>query len=423
MKKTLIAFLATILLVQVKAWAKDPYVDINSTMCEKNEDIYISCAFNSNSDEYSYDGKVASVCARFNTSPESGYVQFRYGKPSYGAGQPQVEMQYPENKAPPKGMFVIYTSINSETIGSALRFINGEYLYSFENLTSFGYKIIATKKNKEAFNKKCTLPGLNYLTDDAYKGIQTVELGETKISNANRCSGIGLREAYRSMDVDRVNACIVYTKTNSQAEGKPSREPDGISIYSVALSGTPKFVYEFPYAGTEGRIIDAFFLPAKGGVEEMLFVIHRLEAPKSWDSASDVYNVSVLKREGDTLLLDQKRTRFFDLGGDTVDEYGHPTYTYPYKDKKSIETAIASPLFHTVAADEKVTGTIMEKTFLHGGDSEPLPQHSSKMYLIKGDLVLVEDTTAGWCRVSYQTKVKTIKRWAQCKSINFSGNR
>jgi len=247
-------------------------------------------------------------------------------------------------------------------------------------------------------------------------------LGSTAVASNDGCSGIGFRQAYNSMDVHGVKACFVYTKAAVQTEGQLSRDPDEISLYSVVSSENPKLVYEFPYAGTEGAIIDAFFLPAAGTLEEMLFVIHRMETPKSWAPVSDIYNVSVIRREGDTLLLDQKRSRFFDLGGDAVDEQGRSKYVYPYKDKRSVEAAVGLPLFHTIMADKKITGTILEKTFLYDGGSEPLLQSSSKMYLIKGDRVLVEDSMAGWCRVSYQAKVKIIVKWAQCKSINFSAS-
>jgi hypothetical protein len=186
MKKISIISLVVISLVQAKAWAKDPYVDINTTMCTEGEDIYISCAFNPSPDHYSYVGKVASVCAKSNTSPDSGYVQYRYGKPSYGVGPARVEMQYPEQKIPPEGMFTIYTSLNPKTIGSALRFTSGKYLYSFERLTYFQYKVVARRQGEKVFNKDCDLPGVSYLTSDAYRGIRTIELGNTIISDANK---------------------------------------------------------------------------------------------------------------------------------------------------------------------------------------------------------------------------------------------
>ncbi|MNP12864.1 hypothetical protein D3C76_1051170 [compost metagenome] len=66
--------------------------------------------------------------------------------------------------------------------------------------------------------------------------------------------------------------------------------------------------------------------------------------------------------------------------------------------------------------------SILEKTFLFDGGSEPIQQSKTKMYLIEGDRVLVTDSTAGWCKVSYQARIKMITKWAQCKSINFSAS-
>lgn len=185
MKKILISCLTMIFLISLKSWAKDPYVDIDTTMCEEGEDIYISCAFNTSLDQYDYVGKVASICAKSNTSPDSGYVQYRFGKPSYGVGPANVEMQYPEQKTPPKGIFTIYNSRSSEISGAALRFTKGKYLYSFESLNSFSYKVVARNQGEKVFNKDCKLPGKNYLTDNAYQGIQTIELGQTKISDTD----------------------------------------------------------------------------------------------------------------------------------------------------------------------------------------------------------------------------------------------
>lgn len=419
MKITLICCLTIPFFMHLSAWAKDPYVDISSTMCVEGEDVYISCAFNPDMDQYDYIGEVASICARSNTSPDNGYVQYRYGIPSYGLGPANVEMQFPEQKTPPKGIFAIYSSKNPDSTGTALRFKKGEYLYSFERLNSFSYNVVSRKYGKKIFNKGCNLPGKDYLIDDAYKGIQAIELGETKVPGANNCRGIGLREAYSSFDVDKVNACIVYTKSDVQTEGQLSRDPDGISLYSVVSSDTPKLVYEFPYDGTEGKIIDAFFLPVGRG-EEMLFVIHHIVAPDSWSRVRDIYDVSVFRVGADSLFLDKKLTRFFHLGGDEIDRQGRVPYIYPYKDKSSVEKAAGSPLFRAIIADKEIPGTVLEKNVLYDGGSEPLLQYSPKMYLIKGDKILVQDSWAGWCKISYQAKVKIVDKWMECKSINFS---
>ncbi|KQN55862.1 hypothetical protein ASE98_00120 [Pseudomonas sp. Leaf48] len=422
MRGFLIPGLIAMLFIQLNAWARDPYVDINETMCVEGEDIYISCAFDVKRSRYDYIGKVASICAKGNTSPDAGYVQYRFGKPSYGSGQAKIEMQFPEKRVPPKEIFTIYTSVNSETIGSALRFVSGKYLYSFERSSMLGYEVVVRKQDEKVFNKSCTLPGVSYLVDGAYQGIQTIDLGQKKIPGANKCSGIGLREAYSSMELDRVNACIVYTKTNLQADAHLFRETDGISLYSVVSSENPTLVYEFPYLGAGGVITDAFFLPVGDGGEELLFVVHRMEMPKIWDPASDIYDVSVFRLEADTLTLEKKLTRFFHLGGDEVDKQGGTTYEYPYKDKKSVQKTAASPLFQAILAGKVINGSIIEKTSLYEGGLEPLLQYAPKMYLIKGDKVLVEDSWGGWCKVSYQAKVEIITKWVQCKSINFSAS-
>jgi hypothetical protein len=391
-------------------------------MCLEGEDVYISCAFDDSSDQYSYVGKVASICAMANTSPDEGYVQYRFGTPSYGIGSANIEMQYPKQKKPPEGIFKIYSSSHPDSLGVALRVAKGEYVYSFESLSSFGYKVVVRKHGQKVFDKKCTLPGQRYLVDGAYQGIKVVEHGESKMSGVNRCSSIGLSEAYKFIDAYGVKACLVYTQEGAQTLGVSSRGPDRISLYSAMSPDDLKFVYAFPYGGTEGKIIDAFFLPVGGRDEELLFVMYRIGAPKLWNSVSDIYGVSVFRREGDALLLDEKSTLFFDLRADTVDKQGRSTYVYPYKVKSSVEKAVGSPLFHSVISKNKIAGSILEKTFLYDGASESLLQNSHNTYLVKGDNVLVEDATAGWCKVSYQAKIKMITKWAQCKSINFSAS-
>jgi hypothetical protein len=185
-KGVLIVFLVAILFICLDVWARDPYVDINETMCVEGEEIYISCAFDVRRSRNDYIGKVASICAKGNTSPDAGYVQYRYGKPSYGSGQAKVEMQFPEKRVPPKEIFTIYMSVNSETIGSALRFVSGNYHYSFERSSMLGYEVVVRKQDERVFNKSCTLPGVNYLVDGAYKGIPTKDLGKEKITDENR---------------------------------------------------------------------------------------------------------------------------------------------------------------------------------------------------------------------------------------------
>ncbi|MNP68052.1 hypothetical protein D3C76_1639560 [compost metagenome] len=94
-------------------------------------------------------------------------------------------MQYPEKKQVPNGLFKIYRSDNPESYGTALRFTNGEYMYSFEKFDFSGYRVVVRKQGTEVFNKSCTLPGKNYLTDKAFQGIEFINLGQEKIPRPN----------------------------------------------------------------------------------------------------------------------------------------------------------------------------------------------------------------------------------------------
>lgn len=155
-------------------------------MCREGEDIYISCAFNPDADQYSYGGEVASICAKSNTSPDDGYIQYRYGTPTYGDKSEKIKMQYPKKKLPPKGIFTIYNSNNPESIGTALRFKSGAYVYSFENLGILNYRVVVRQQETKVFDKICTLPGKNYLIDKAYNGIKHIDLDQEKISATHK---------------------------------------------------------------------------------------------------------------------------------------------------------------------------------------------------------------------------------------------
>ncbi|MCP2022131.1 hypothetical protein [Pseudomonas laurylsulfatiphila] len=179
------AHLLILLPVVDGAWAKDPYVDIDTTMCREGEDIYISCALDGGADPYSYDGPVASICAKANVSPDVGYVQYRYGRPVDGALEQKIEMQFPEKKTPPRGIFRVYSSRNIDGADTALRFSSGKYSYSFESHGLDGYKVVVRNQGREVFNKNCTLPGKNYLIDKAYDGIEYMDLGNQKMSELN----------------------------------------------------------------------------------------------------------------------------------------------------------------------------------------------------------------------------------------------
>lgn len=101
--------------------AEGPYVDFSDTMYVKGEAIYISCTL------YPPIPKTASIYAKGNTSPNSGYIQYRYGTPGKN-----VEPKSPKKETTPNGKFKLYKSNDSNGINRALRLTNGPYTYSFE---------------------------------------------------------------------------------------------------------------------------------------------------------------------------------------------------------------------------------------------------------------------------------------------------
>lgn len=147
------------------AEARTRYLNLTDTMCVKGEAVYISCSLDAGPTPNDYNGPVASVCAKGNTSPDSGYVQYRYGIP--GA---KAEFTFPRKKLPPRGRLTIYAPAHGQS--ASLRFRDGEKVYAFEDHGLSGYKLIVTDNGQELINKWCDGPGVNYLIDSAYIGIE-----------------------------------------------------------------------------------------------------------------------------------------------------------------------------------------------------------------------------------------------------------
>ena len=242
------------------------------------------------------------------------------------------------------------------------------------------------------------------------------------IADEHLCAGVGSGLAYRPVELNGVVACFVYVEMPREKQGQLSRDPDGIAIYSVSKSEGRMLVYDLPYAETKGVISDVFAFSVTDAIEKVLFVVHSVEAPMSWDAVSDIYDVAVIRAQTGRLVKDEKLSRFFGLGGDLLDMHVKGGYVYPYKERRAVVGAVRSLLFDFICASVSVSGVVQEKAFLYGGDVEPSVQDPKGMYLIKGDKVMLEDSTAGWCKVSYLGGGKEIKRWMQCKSLIFGKN-
>ncbi|MDT4814599.1 hypothetical protein FQZ97_476060 [compost metagenome] len=180
MKSCINVIFLLIIFPGLRAWADDRYVDTSETMCDVGEVIYISCSLESNSTTKKYVGPVVSICAKGNFSPVSGYVRYRSGTPGKS-----VLMEFPEQNVAPKGIFRIYRSSNPKGAGRALRFQKNEYIFSFERSGVSGYKFVVWKQGNKVSDGQCDEPGRNYLVDDAYIGIDFLDLGRQRIPDAD----------------------------------------------------------------------------------------------------------------------------------------------------------------------------------------------------------------------------------------------
>lgn len=145
--------------------ARTRYLNPQDTMCELDETIYISCSLDAGPTPNDYSGPIASVCAKDNASPDSGYVQYRYGIPGES-----IQSLYPKEKAPPQGKLKIYET--ADGVGASLRFRDGDKVYAFEDYGFRGYRFIVTVGKREIINKRCDDPGVTHITDSAYIGIE-----------------------------------------------------------------------------------------------------------------------------------------------------------------------------------------------------------------------------------------------------------
>jgi hypothetical protein len=146
-------------------WISKPHIatsgelDKGETLCTEKEDIYFNCKLDGGH-------KLVSVCAAGNTSPDSGYVQYRYGEKS------QIALRYPSIHLPPRNIFsIIDVSKLAEGIGSHLKFENNGYQYVVSNALVPG-EVYVQKNGRIIFDKICM--GSDYIpfSDKVSQGLQ-----------------------------------------------------------------------------------------------------------------------------------------------------------------------------------------------------------------------------------------------------------
>jgi hypothetical protein len=130
-----------------------------TSLCHDNEDIYFNC-------ELENSGKMVSICAKNNASPDNGYVQYRIG-----TGR-SVDFMFPDKLLSPRNKMSIITVSRFRTgMGDHIKFNNGPYTYVLSSALVPG-EIYVVKNGKIVFDKSCK--GINHIEVDnkAYSGIE-----------------------------------------------------------------------------------------------------------------------------------------------------------------------------------------------------------------------------------------------------------
>jgi hypothetical protein len=92
-----------------------------SSLCRQGEEQYFSCKLQST-------GKIASICAKDNINPDSGYVQYRLGTKEH------VEYKFPGKLEPPRGKIsILDVSRLRDGVGSHVKLNSGKYTYVTSN--------------------------------------------------------------------------------------------------------------------------------------------------------------------------------------------------------------------------------------------------------------------------------------------------
>lgn len=159
-------FVAGLILFGVKAEADE------ITLCQPHEEVYFSCPI---------DGKVLSVCASGNISPDNGYVQYRFGRIG------SIELEYPEKPYPPRKLFSISDISEGSITFTHLKFYSGRYHYVLYQGDPSG--IYIKRGGKVVSNRTCDPGAYQPVSPRAFRGIKTVAPIDASITNLY---GLGL---------------------------------------------------------------------------------------------------------------------------------------------------------------------------------------------------------------------------------------
>lgn len=134
------------------------------TLCDDREEVYFSCPLDN--------GKTVSVCARNNTGPNRGYVQYRYGTKDDTFVFPA------QNVSPAKAAAI--TDVSEGSIrGLHLKFSRGSYTYVVSSVSPG--EVYVVKDGKVLFDDHCNASIYKNFSSEIFDGVNEVPMSKVDI--------------------------------------------------------------------------------------------------------------------------------------------------------------------------------------------------------------------------------------------------
>jgi hypothetical protein len=133
-------------------------------LCNGGEEIYFSCPLEN--------GKIVSVCAKDNTAPNRGYVQYRYGTED-------DLFVFPPDKVPPHSMVKITDVSEGSIRGLHLKFSTGPYTYVVSSVSPG--EVYVLKNGRIIFEKACQASRYKSFSNKIFDGVNEAPMSKVDI--------------------------------------------------------------------------------------------------------------------------------------------------------------------------------------------------------------------------------------------------
>ncbi|WP_269508463.1 hypothetical protein [Burkholderia sp. IMCC1007] len=233
------------------------------------------------------------------------------------------------------------------------------------------------------------------------------------------CGDIRGRQNYPPLNITTGTICFVREPVLDQRT-RESIGADAISLYYIANGGIPVKAdgRGLLYDDTPGKIIDAFASSIGHGRNESIFVIHSINIRSSLvepNSSGEFYSVAVFDLIDNKLRRDERASGWFGADYSWLSNGRNIFYKFPYQSKSDVLRGINSEFSSLIGDGNKIPVVVNRKSYLFEDSSI---KSKTRKYLIKGDRAVVEDVSAGWCRVNYSSGNTPLHMWLMCGTLD-----